>query len=901
MALPPMSCLSLRGSVERRERLTWRLKQLGLLERMTFRLLDGADVTGLDPDAAKAARAADNFSQHLRSMREWLGGPAEHSQGLILCEDDLMLHRDFVRLAEAAFDNLPPGAPCLLLGHLLADDVADLVWAGVEPERHNLCQISHATWGLHCYWVSEDYARRLVAQWGDLAPAELPEPPECLTIPSGGFTAWPSLGIQDAAPSTIRPTDDMHLHVAGQPWPRSDYVLDGEDPPEPVGIAPPRRTIGLSMIVRDEAAVIERCLDSVRDLIDHWTICDTGSTDDTPQLTEQALDGIPGQVHHREWVDFGHNRTEALELARGHTDYLLLIDADQTVEIRGPMPPLVADSYLLRHSGDVDYAIPRLVRADRPWRYQGSTHEYLTLDGDQHRQTLPALVINHHGDGGSKADKFERDHRLLERDLAAHPDDERATFYLAQTLRDLGHNRRATELYRRRVELGGWDEEVFYAAFQVGALLAREDDDEAIAALLAAWELRPTRAEPLHELARFQRIRGAHHSALMLARSGLEIPPPDDNLFVHRDVYRWGLAFEVSISAFYAGEVEEALEAGRVLLASDDLPGEMVATVRENVRHCLVALGHDVGPEHAEARELSELFPSAATAEVRLDLDDDWAQFNPTIAPDGDGFRLVVRSANYTVDGASYVVRDGESAVRTRNYLVGADAGLGLRTAEPIVDRSAGPPTFPSLVQGHEDIRLIEVGGRWYGLAAVRDRNPASRCEMALLGLDGPRVTRTTILAGPEPGRDEKNWMPFVRDGRLLLVYSSSPARVLECDPDTGALQVLSERPGPRWAAGLRGGSQGVDVPGGTLFCVHEVLFADGRTYRHRLVLLDDELRLAGISGPFSFSRSPIEMCTGMAADGEHLVLAFGIEDRIAGLARIRRDEALAALSEPTN
>jgi len=40
-------------------------------------------------------------------------------------------------------------------------------------------------------------------------------------------------------------------------------------------------TIGLSMIVRNEAAVILRCLDSVRPLLDAVVIEDTGSTDGT--------------------------------------------------------------------------------------------------------------------------------------------------------------------------------------------------------------------------------------------------------------------------------------------------------------------------------------------------------------------------------------------------------------------------------------------------------------------------------------------------------------------------------------------------------------------------------------------------------------------------------------------
>jgi glycosyltransferase involved in cell wall biosynthesis len=50
-------------------------------------------------------------------------------------------------------------------------------------------------------------------------------------------------------------------------------------------------TLGLVMIVRNAAADIERCLVAARPFISSWTICDTGSTDGTPEMIRAALDG----------------------------------------------------------------------------------------------------------------------------------------------------------------------------------------------------------------------------------------------------------------------------------------------------------------------------------------------------------------------------------------------------------------------------------------------------------------------------------------------------------------------------------------------------------------------------------------------------------------------------------
>ena len=97
--------------------------------------------------------------------------------------------------------------------------------------------------------------------------------------------------------------------------------------------SPPYR-LCLNMIVRDESHVITECLDSVSSFIDYWIICDTGSEDDTARIIENYFQekGIPGELHHHEWRDFGSNRTRALDLVRGKAEYAWVIDADDYLE-----------------------------------------------------------------------------------------------------------------------------------------------------------------------------------------------------------------------------------------------------------------------------------------------------------------------------------------------------------------------------------------------------------------------------------------------------------------------------------------------------------------------------------------------------------------------------------------
>jgi cellulose synthase/poly-beta-1,6-N-acetylglucosamine synthase-like glycosyltransferase len=50
-----------------------------------------------------------------------------------------------------------------------------------------------------------------------------------------------------------------------------------------------KKTVCLNMIVKNESQVIEKCLASVKPLIDYWVIVDTGSTDKTQQIVKKCM------------------------------------------------------------------------------------------------------------------------------------------------------------------------------------------------------------------------------------------------------------------------------------------------------------------------------------------------------------------------------------------------------------------------------------------------------------------------------------------------------------------------------------------------------------------------------------------------------------------------------------
>ncbi len=344
---------------------------------------------------------------------------------------------------------------------------------------------------------------------------------------------------------------------------------------------------GLAMIVRNESAIINRCLAQVRDHIGHWTIIDTGSTDGTPYLIREALDGIPGIVYDRPWVDFGHNRSELMQLARGTAEQLILLDADMVVEWNEQSLASIdfdADINEVKVLGDLEYWMPYIVRGDREWKFRGATHEY--LDGEFEKRVHRTSNVNfrHIGDGGSKSDKFTRDEVLLKRQIALEPESPRWIFYLAQTRMSLGDGEGAIAAFRRRTEMGGWDEEIFWSLLQIGEILdARGDWPEASIAFIAAWEYRPSRAEPLMALAAGFRARHMYVTARMYAEQGMRLPIPDDKLFLRKWVYEWGLAFEFSVASWWLGDDDVAFPIWEDLLSRNDISATYRGAIESNL------------------------------------------------------------------------------------------------------------------------------------------------------------------------------------------------------------------------------------------------------------------------------------------------------------------------------
>ena len=366
------------------------------------------------------------------------------------------------------------------------------------------------------------------------------------------------------------------------------------------------KTIGLCMIVKNEAHVIERCLESVKRLLDYVLIVDTGSDDGTPQVIYNWLNSnnIKGEVVIEPWKNFAYNRTFALKKLREKDwiDYALMIDADEILVFDDNFNTedfklnLWAEIYdIVTNMGGFIYNRPTLTSNRRSSRYEGVVHEFLSFeDGAGSRDTAKGFYNYPIQDSARNrsSNKFLKDAELLEEALKDDISDwfrSRYTFYLAQCYRDGGKSELALENYLIRAEQGFWNEEVYMSLYSAAGLMKslNYSKEQILQTYMRAYESCPHRAESLHGAINFCRLNGMNQQGYIIGKHALDIRIPEGSLFVEKWVYDYAILDEFSIVSFWAGHFEDSKIACEKLLSEGKMPEHYIERVKSNLQFAL--------------------------------------------------------------------------------------------------------------------------------------------------------------------------------------------------------------------------------------------------------------------------------------------------------------------------
>jgi len=241
--------------------------------------------------------------------------------------------------------------------------------------------------------------------------------------------------------------------------------------------------LGLNMIVKNEAHIIVETLTKLCNKlpINYYVISDTGSTDNTKELITKFFQkkNISGEIFDDEWVDFGTNRTLALEHAYKKTKYLLIHDADDEFVGNIQLPKTWDyDAYLFQF-GDkngISYHRIQLINNSIKWIYKGVLHEAIHCCEANHKSCILKgdyyTISGKSGARSKDASKYAKDASLLVKafeDAKAQNDDiyKRYAFYAANSFFDSQQYEKAIEWYKKVLSQDNWLQEKYVSCLKL--------------------------------------------------------------------------------------------------------------------------------------------------------------------------------------------------------------------------------------------------------------------------------------------------------------------------------------------------------------------------------------------------------------------------------------------------
>ena len=330
-------------------------------------------------------------------------------------------------------------------------------------------------------------------------------------------------------------------------------------------------------MVKNESKIIERCLQSALPIIDGICVLDTGSTDNTKEIIEDFIkkNNLPGKINEEKFVDFGYSRSKSFVFAKQFLEktlkwdpketYGLLLDADHVLRFHSTFDKNsmlgTYEHYKISQTDSTSYYNIRLIRMFENWICLGKTHEFWTVRDNIYHvgaiiENKEMIWIDDKSDGGCKADKYERDVKLLLQGIEEATGDDsfllkvRYYFYLGQTYFSLKEYKKSIEYYSKRIDAGGWPEETWVSMCNVLKCYVKMNKEsnsylpEIESWALRSYEFRNSRSESLYivadELIRIKEFSKAQKYIDM----GKDIPKPDKELlFLDEELYNHGFTF----------------------------------------------------------------------------------------------------------------------------------------------------------------------------------------------------------------------------------------------------------------------------------------------------------------------------------------------------------------------
>lgn len=236
LVLPKIYCINLASSTSRHERMMNRFRAHGLSHKVTFvkaipyqsALIDyyGEGVQPWYSSVDQWRKDLACYASHLKAIRTSLEDSIDE-EGALICEDDILLHNNFIERYGQIMNNVPSGTGLVSMSYMIEDWNNGFTSAGVNPILGNLYTFNKkVTWGTQLYWISREYGLKVLNDFDKpLRYLEnyFPLTSEIIVKESKGYLAYPPLAIEDGLDSDRAPADLPYHHKHFSRWGYHNY------------------------------------------------------------------------------------------------------------------------------------------------------------------------------------------------------------------------------------------------------------------------------------------------------------------------------------------------------------------------------------------------------------------------------------------------------------------------------------------------------------------------------------------------------------------------------------------------------------------------------------------------------------------------------------------------------
>ena len=232
---PRIYCINLKSSPHRKERMETRFAHHGLTEAVTF--IDAVskesplvDFYAQDKSCShqesnycsKCRGGLACYASHLKAIRQFLQDGGDIG---FICEDDILLHNNFVGKYVKIIRNLSEKVPLITFCYMM-NGYDGCHWVGIYPDKQNLMTIDSVnTWGAQMYLLTKDYALEVLEYYDKPIKYIDGESgyPEAIIRQSKGYMTYPPLVIEDGIDSDRDPGDLEYHHHHFRYWGYENY------------------------------------------------------------------------------------------------------------------------------------------------------------------------------------------------------------------------------------------------------------------------------------------------------------------------------------------------------------------------------------------------------------------------------------------------------------------------------------------------------------------------------------------------------------------------------------------------------------------------------------------------------------------------------------------------------